>query len=144
MSLTIGDGPPVGGNGIVVSDHLAGADLTVLVPTCPGWNVSQLARHIDGGQRYGRAHRRDAGGAAAERCGAAGPVGPANVDPEQLSASLTEAAAVLRATLTDVGPDAQMWCPVDGAARRSMPVGSPTRPRCTGPTRCSSTSGWRE
>ena len=31
--------------------HLDGADLTVPVPTCPGWNVSQLARHIDGGQR---------------------------------------------------------------------------------------------
>ena len=29
-------------------------------------------------------------------------------------ASLTEAAAALAATLTEAGPDAQMWCPVDG------------------------------
>ena len=34
--------------------HLDGADLTVPVPTCPGWNVSQLARHVDGGQRWAR------------------------------------------------------------------------------------------
>ena len=27
-------------------DHLTGADVTVTVPTCPGWNVSQLARHV--------------------------------------------------------------------------------------------------
>ena len=34
--------------------HLDGADVTVPVPTCPGWNVSQLARHVDGGQRWAR------------------------------------------------------------------------------------------
>jgi hypothetical protein len=34
--------------------HLDGADVTVRVPTCPGWNVSQLARHVDGGQRWAR------------------------------------------------------------------------------------------
>jgi hypothetical protein len=34
--------------------HLDGADLTMPVPTCPGWNVSQLARHVDGGQRWAR------------------------------------------------------------------------------------------
>jgi hypothetical protein len=32
--------------------HLDCADLTVPVPTCPGWNVSQLARHVEGGQRW--------------------------------------------------------------------------------------------
>ena len=31
-----------------------------------------------------------------------------------MSASLTEAAAALTSTLTEAGPDAQMWCPVDG------------------------------
>ena len=34
--------------------HLDGADVTVPVPTCPGWNVSQLVRHVDGGQRWAR------------------------------------------------------------------------------------------
>ncbi|HKP41835.1 maleylpyruvate isomerase N-terminal domain-containing protein [Mycobacterium sp.] len=32
--------------------HPQGADRTVPVPSCPGWNVSQLARHVDGGQRW--------------------------------------------------------------------------------------------
>ena len=63
--------------------HLDGADVTVPVPTCPGWNVSQLARHVDGGQRWARD-------------------------------IVATRAAALRATLTEAGPDAQMWCPVDG------------------------------
>ena len=92
--------------------HLNGADLTVPVPTCPGWNVSQLARHVDGGQRWAReivATRaleppsdvalRDLSDAADD-------------DPDTVSAALTEAAAALAATLTEAGPHAQMWCPV--------------------------------
>ncbi|HEY2286560.1 MAG TPA: maleylpyruvate isomerase N-terminal domain-containing protein, partial [Streptosporangiaceae bacterium] len=31
---------------------LDGADLTVPVPSCPGWNVGQLARHLGGAQRW--------------------------------------------------------------------------------------------
>ena len=34
--------------------HIAmeGADMTLPVPTCPGWNVGQLVRHLGGGQRW--------------------------------------------------------------------------------------------
>ena len=112
MSLAIGDGPPIGGDGVtkqkavvekydevgfhrhcveivtqtsLLTDHLAGADLTVPVPTCPGWNVSQL-HAMSTRPALGARHRHDAG----------------------------RAAAALRATLTDAGPDAQMWCSVDG------------------------------
>jgi uncharacterized protein (TIGR03083 family) len=97
-----------------LTGHLDGADVTVAVPSCPGWNVSQLARHVDGGLRWAReivATRaseppsdvalRDLSGATAD-------------DPDILRASLTEAAEELAATLTEAGPDAQMWCPVDG------------------------------
>jgi hypothetical protein len=38
----------------------------------------------------------------------------ADDDPSTVAAPLTEAAAALAATLTDAGPHAQMWCPVDG------------------------------
>jgi hypothetical protein len=69
--------------------HLDGADLTVPVPTCPGWNVSQLARHIGGGQRWAR-------------------------DIVATRASEPPSDVALRATLAQAGPDAQMWCPVDG------------------------------
>ena len=94
--------------------HLDCADVTVPVPTCPGWNVSQLARHVEGGQRW-----------ADEIVGTRAPAPPSDValrdlsgatddDPDTLSASLTEAAAALAATLSEAGPHAQMWCPVDG------------------------------
>ena len=96
--------------------HLDGADLTVPVPTCPGWNVSVLARHVDGGQRWAReivATRaleppsdvalRDLSGADDD-------------DPGTVSASLTEVAAALAATLAEAGPNAQMWCPVGGGS----------------------------
>jgi hypothetical protein len=31
---------------------IGGADMTVEVPSCPGWNVGQLVRHLGGGQRW--------------------------------------------------------------------------------------------
>jgi uncharacterized protein (TIGR03083 family) len=31
---------------------IAGTDLTVAVPSCPGWDVGQLLRHLGGGQRW--------------------------------------------------------------------------------------------
>src|SRR4051812_10197986 len=31
------------------------ADLTVGVPSCPGWDVGQLLRHLGGGQRWAAA-----------------------------------------------------------------------------------------
>jgi uncharacterized protein (TIGR03083 family) len=92
--------------------HLDRADLTVSVTSCPGWNVSQLARHVDGGQRWAqeivatRASEPPSDVALRDLSGAT------NDDPATLSASLIEAAAALASTLTEAGPDAQMWCPV--------------------------------
>jgi uncharacterized protein (TIGR03083 family) len=97
--------------------HLEGADVTVPVPTCPGWNVSQLARHVDGGQRWAcdivatRASEPPSDVALRDLSGAA------DDDPAILAASLAAAAAALAATLSEAGPDARMWCPVgDGGA----------------------------
>jgi uncharacterized protein (TIGR03083 family) len=36
----------------LLADCIAGADLTTAVPSCPGWNVGQLVRHLGGGQRW--------------------------------------------------------------------------------------------
>ena len=38
----------------MLTGHMSGADLTVPLPTCPGWNVSQLLPHVYGGQRWAR------------------------------------------------------------------------------------------
>ena len=36
----------------LLTEYLDGADLGQPAPTCPGWNVSQLLRHVDGGLRW--------------------------------------------------------------------------------------------
>src|SRR6266571_516000 len=36
----------------LLTSAIAGADLTVPVPSCPAWNVGQLVRHLGGAQRW--------------------------------------------------------------------------------------------
>jgi uncharacterized protein (TIGR03083 family) len=98
----------------LLSGHLDGADLTVPVPTCPGWNVSQLARHVDGGHRWAREIVATRASEPPSDVALRDLSGATDDDPHILRASLTEAATALTATLTEAGPDAQMWCPVDG------------------------------
>src|SRR3954465_7702261 len=88
--------------------HLDGADLTVPVPTCPGWNVSQLARHIDGGQRWAREIVATRASEPPSDAALRDLSGATDDDPQALSASLIEAAAGLKATLIEAGPDARM------------------------------------
>ncbi|WP_319452362.1 MULTISPECIES: maleylpyruvate isomerase family mycothiol-dependent enzyme [unclassified Mycobacterium] len=96
------------------ADHLDGADVTVPVASCPGWNVSQLARHVDGGLRWARdivatrAQEPPPDTALRDLSGATGD------DPSELAAALRSGAAELAATLREAGLDAHMWCPVPG------------------------------
>lgn len=86
-------------------DALAGADLRADVPSCPGWNVGQLLRHLGGGQRWAaelvstRAterpsdeHFRDLSAYADE-------------DPAVVAPWLVEGAESLAGALRAVGPD---------------------------------------
>ncbi|MGH3910323.1 MAG: maleylpyruvate isomerase family mycothiol-dependent enzyme [Pseudonocardiaceae bacterium] len=96
---------------------IEGADLTVPVPSCPGWNVGQLLRHLGGGQRWAEEtvrsratqplpdeHFRDLSAYADE-------------DPAVLGPWLAEGAVQLADTLRGAGPDAKVWTPVpDGTA----------------------------
>jgi uncharacterized protein (TIGR03083 family) len=94
--------------------HLDGADVTVLVASCPGWNVSQLARHVDGGQRWAREIVATQASEPPSDVSLRNLSAATNDDPDVLAVSLAEAAEALVATLTEAGPDAQMWCPVGG------------------------------
>jgi uncharacterized protein (TIGR03083 family) len=98
----------------LLTGHMNGADLTVPVRTCPGWNVSQLLRHIDGGQRWAREIVATRATEPPPDVALRDLSGATDQDPDTLSASLTEAAQRLAKTLTEAGPDAQMWCPVSG------------------------------
>lgn len=90
------------------------ADVTVPVPSCPGWNVSQLCRHVDGGLRW-------ANEIVAARAAEPPPQDAlrdlseaTDDDAAEIAEVLREAAAALSATLHGAGPAAQMWCPVPG------------------------------
>jgi uncharacterized protein (TIGR03083 family) len=102
----------------LLAGHLDDADVTVPVPSCPGWNVSQLCRHVDGGLRWANeivATRaidpppqealRDLSDAAHD-------------DPAQIASALRGAAAALAVTLHGAGPATEIWCPVPGGGAR--------------------------
>lgn len=93
-----------------------GADLTVPVPSCPGWNLGRLLRHLGGAQRWAE---------ATVRARATGPVPEdehhvrefaayPDEDAAAVGAWLADGAARLAATLRDAGPGTAMWTPVDG------------------------------
>jgi uncharacterized protein (TIGR03083 family) len=98
----------------LLAGHLDDADVTVPVPSCPGWNVSQLCRHVDGGLRWAneivatRAVEPPPQEALRDLSDAT------HDDAAGIAVALREAAAALSATLHGAGPAAQMWCPVPG------------------------------
>ncbi|GAA3739917.1 uncharacterized protein (TIGR03083 family) [Spinactinospora alkalitolerans] len=98
----------------LLRSHIEGADLADPVPSCPGWSLGQLLRHLGGGHRWTETivrtraaqppaddHFRDLSGYTDE-------------DPAVLGPWLAEGAAQLADTLRSAGPDAQMWTAVPG------------------------------
>jgi uncharacterized protein (TIGR03083 family) len=88
------------------------ADPATPVPTCPGWTIGALVRHLAGGQRW-------AAELVATRA-AEPPDGAFFRDvsrsdeqsPAELDAQLAQSAAALAAALRDAGPDARLWTPL--------------------------------
>ncbi|MDJ1135894.1 maleylpyruvate isomerase family mycothiol-dependent enzyme [Streptomyces iconiensis] len=91
---------------------LAGADMAAPVPSCPGWSLGQLVRHIGGAHRWVETLVRNrAAGLVPDR--------QVNDVPERehesadsLRAWLGEGAVRLAETLREAGPEAQLWTPV--------------------------------
>jgi uncharacterized protein (TIGR03083 family) len=98
----------------LLRSEIKDADLTTAVPSCPGWNVGQLVRHLGGAQRWaaaavtGRIREplpedefafRDLSGFTHE-------------DPSELDPWLADGAEKLALALRAAGPGAQMWTPV--------------------------------
>ncbi|MEU8416434.1 maleylpyruvate isomerase family mycothiol-dependent enzyme [Amycolatopsis japonica] len=93
----------------LLTTELADADLTTPVPSCPGWTLGALVRHLGGGHRW-----------AAEivRSRATAPVPDDQVrrvdgdDSGPLPASwLVDGASALASALREAGPDAEVWVP---------------------------------
>jgi len=107
----------------LLAGHLSGRDLGTPVPSCPGWNVGQLARHVGGAHREATAIART--GAApgdddfrdpthwyrdpAERTDAA---------VQELRDWLTAGAHELATTLLKVGPDVPIRMPIERPTTR--------------------------
>jgi uncharacterized protein (TIGR03083 family) len=91
-----------------------GADLTVPAPSCPGWNVGQLLRHLGHAQRWAEeiVRTRTTDGLSDRALRELG--GYRNEDPEIVGPWLAEGAAALAATLREAGPDTDVWTPVAG------------------------------
>jgi len=94
--------------------YLPEVDLASPVPTCPAWNLGQLARHLSGAHGWAETVVRT-------RATEPVPDDPVNdvprrtgEDPVALSASLGEGAGRLADALRDVGPDTAMWTPGPG------------------------------
>jgi len=100
----------------LLTGYIDGADLRLPVPTCPGWNVSQLLRHVDGGHRWAEELVRTRATAPTPDVALRDLSGCADEDPSLLAASLTECAAQLAKTLRRAGPHATMWTPVPGGS----------------------------
>lgn len=91
---------------------IEGADMTVPVPSCPGWNAGQLLRHLGGAHRWAT---------AVVETRAAEPVQEGFRDfsacaSDDASPWLAQGAARLADALRDAGPGVPMWTPVPGGS----------------------------
>lgn len=85
------------------------SDVGVQVPTCPGWTLLDLARHLGGGQRRWAAvvSAGPEGGKPAQSSSEIGESGPA--DREALLEWLSESTQELLGALREAGPDRGCW-----------------------------------
>ena len=94
---------------------IEGADLTVAVPSCPGWNVGQLLRHLGRVQRWAAGVvRTRAAGPVSEPADARDLSASAHEDPAVVGPWLAEGAAELAAALRAATADTPLWTPVPG------------------------------
>jgi len=96
---------------------LAGRDMNTAVPSCPGWSVGQLVRHLGHGHRWAT---------EAVRTGVDAPPGDAAMrdlssyvdeDPAELVPWLLTGASELDAALREAGPDKVVWTPIPGGRK---------------------------
>lgn len=88
------------------------ADLNAPVPTCPGWNVGQLLRHLGGGQRWAEQTVRTRASQPAPDESFRDLSNSVDEDPAVLGPWLAEGADRLSAALRSAGPDMKVWTPV--------------------------------
>lgn len=96
---------------------LPDADVHAPVPSCPGWTVGRLARHLGAGQSWAAELVRSRAGAPLPDDDLRAEHRPLDDDPAGLVGLLDDASRELAATLADAGSDGPVWTPTpDGRA----------------------------
>lgn len=83
------------------------ADPSTPVPTCPGWTLQQLVRHVGRGHRWAAAMVRERAGSPADPRTVADGKPPA--DPDGVLAWLHESAAAVIDAVAATGADVPIW-----------------------------------
>ncbi|MFB9909682.1 maleylpyruvate isomerase family mycothiol-dependent enzyme [Allokutzneria oryzae] len=102
----------------LLATSIKDADMSVPVPSCPGWNVGQLVRHLGGGQRWVETIARTRATEPPSDTNFRDLSACANEDPEALVPWLVECGAGLEEALREIGPDAEVWTPLPGHRSR--------------------------
>ena len=97
----------------LLRSHLKGADSTVPVPTCPGWNLGQLVRHVGEGHRWAETIVRNRAEQPPSDARLRDLSGSRDEDADRLDTWLAEGAKRLAAALRGSGPTARMWTPLE-------------------------------
>ncbi|MFC8079259.1 maleylpyruvate isomerase N-terminal domain-containing protein [Streptomyces sp. NPDC057307] len=91
-----------------------GADLTAPVPTCPGWNLGQLLRHVGGTHHWAETVVRTRATTPVPEDLVNDVSGYADADPQEMDAWVAEGATGLADALRAAGPAERVWTPGPG------------------------------
>ncbi|GGP43965.1 hypothetical protein GCM10010214_16030 [Streptomyces abikoensis] len=98
----------------LLRSHVEGVDLRVPVPSCPGWNLGQLLRHLGWAHRWAETIVRTRSPEAVSHARLDDVAGYTDEDVAVVGPWLAEGAELLVAALRDAGPGAVVWTPVPG------------------------------
>lgn len=99
------------GQSAQLAADIAGHDLTTPAPSCPGWNVGQVVRHLGGGQRWAATLVTTRAEAPPADDDFRDLTPFANEDPAVLGPWVAESGELLASALKASGPDAPLWTP---------------------------------
>lgn len=97
----------------LLARHVKGVDTSVPVPTCPGWDLGRLLRHVGGDHRWAEDIVRTRATEPIDDAMVNDPAAYAHLDDSALGGWLVEGATRLSGTLRAAGPDVPVWTPAD-------------------------------
>ncbi|WP_328752593.1 maleylpyruvate isomerase family mycothiol-dependent enzyme [Streptomyces sp. NBC_00285] len=98
----------------LLADHTKGADPTAPVPTCPGWHLGRLLRHVGGDHRWAADIVETRATEPIDDGMVNDPAGYTYLDDSAVGDWLVKGAGQLAGILRDAGPDTPVWTPADG------------------------------